>query len=158
MNFSAIDTEVSDEDYGCNSETSNSRKSKWYIERNGSAIHVKKALKLLIPREFISKERSRRHWVADSLHSSLVPIDPSHDVIQFRDVAIRDGDGYIILHILSIISEDGRQLVSTSSKCKHTIRGIIYRDVESNKYGFVSTVFVSRWIPVSKVLYIFSYG
>ena len=27
-----------------------------------------------------------------------------------------------------------------------------YRDVESNKYGFMSTVFVSRWIPVSKVL------
>ena len=73
-------------------------------------------------------------------------------MIQFRDVAIRDGDGYFILQILSIISEDGRQLVSTSSKCKHTIRGIIYRDVESNKYGFVSTVFVSRWIPVSKVL------
>ena len=152
MNFSTIDTVESDEDDGCNSETSNSRKSKGYIERNGSPIHVKKALKLLIPREFISKERSRRHWVADSLHSSLVPIDPSHDVIQFRDVAIRDSDGYFILHILSIISEDGRQLVSTSSKCKHTIRGIIYRDVESNKYGFVSTVFVSRWISVSKVL------
>ena len=72
----------------------------------------------------------RKGEVAHSLHSSLVPIDPSLDMIQFRDVAIRDGDGYFILHILSIISEDGRQLVGTSCKCKHTIRGIIYRDVE----------------------------
>ena len=108
MNFSTTDMVESDEDDGRNSETFNSRKSKWYIEKDGSLIHIKRALKLLIPREFISKERSCRHWVADSLHTSLVPIDSSHDVIQFRDVAIRDGNGYFILHILSIISEDGR--------------------------------------------------
>ena len=151
-NFSTPDIVESDEDDGRNSETSASSKSKWYIERNGSLIHIKRALKLLIPREFISKEKSRRHWVADSLRTSLVPIDPSHDVIQFRDVAVRDGYGYFILHILFIISEDGRELVSTSSNSKDTIRGIIYRDVESNNYGFVSTVLVSRWIPVRKVL------
>ena len=107
---------------------------------------------MLIPREFISKERSRRHWVNGSLHTSLAPIDPSHDVIQFRDVAIADKDKYFILHVLSVISEDGKELVSTSSKCRHTVRGIIYRDVESNQYGFVSTIFVSRWLPVRKVL------
>ena len=142
----------SDDDEDLDSEQPGDRKSKWCIERNGSLIHVKKALKLLIPREFISKERSRRHWVSNSLHSSLKPIDPSHDVIQFRDVAIADKDNFFILHILSILSEDGKELVSTSSKCRHTVRGIIYRDVESNQYGFVSSVFVSRWLPVSKVL------
>ena len=142
----------SDDDEDLDSEQPGDRKSKWYIERNGSLIHVKKALKLLIPREFISKERSRRHWVSNSLHSSLKPIDPSHDVIQFRDVGIADKDNFFILHILSILSEDGKELVSTSSKCRHTVRGIIYRDVESNQYGFVSSVFVSRWLPVSKVL------
>ena len=142
----------SDDDEDLDSKLSGERKSKWYIDRNGSPIHIKKALKLLIPREFISKERSRRHWVANSLHTSLKPIDPSHDAIQFRDVAIADKDNYFILHILSILSEDGKELVSTSSKCRHTVRGIIYRDVESNQYGFVSSVFVSRWLPVSKVL------
>lgn len=142
----------SDDDEDLDSEQPSERKSKWYIERNGSPIHIKKALKLLIPREFISKERSRRHWVTNSLHTSLKPIDPSHDVIQFRHVAVADKDDYFILHILSILSEDGKELVSTSSKCRHTVRGIIYRDVESNQYGFVSSVFVSRWLPVSKVL------
>lgn len=67
-------------------------------------------------------------------------------------MAIADKDNYFILHILSTLSEDGKELVSTSSKCRHTVRGIIYRDVESNQYGFVSSVFVSRWLPVSKVL------
>ena len=142
----------SGDDEDLDSEQPGDRKSKWYIERNGSLIHIKKALKLLIPRKFISKERSRRHWVSNSLHSSLKPIDPSHDVIQFRDVAIADKDNFFILHISSILSEDGKELVSTSSKCRHTVRGIIYQDVESNQYGFVSSVFVSRWLPVSKVL------
>lgn len=49
----------SDDDEDQDSETSTERKYKWYIERNGSPIHIKKALKLLIPREFISKELSR---------------------------------------------------------------------------------------------------
>ena len=81
----------SDDDDDLDSKLSiDERKSKWYIERNGCPIHIKKALKLLIPREFISKERSCRHWVANALHTSLKPIDPSHDVIQFRDVAIAD--------------------------------------------------------------------
>lgn len=65
---------VSDDDEDLDSEQPKERKSKWYIERNGSPIHIKKALKLLIPREFISKERSRRHWVTNSLHTSLKPI------------------------------------------------------------------------------------
>ena len=98
----------SDDDEDLDSEQPGDRKSKWYIERNGSLIHIKKALKLLVPREFISKERSRRHCVSNSLHSSLKPIDPSHDVIQFRDVAIADKDNVFILHILSILSEDGK--------------------------------------------------
>ena len=116
----------SDDDGDLDSEQSSDRKSKWYIERNGSPIHIKKALKLLIPREFISKKRSRRHWVTDNLLTSLKPIDPSHDVIQFRDVEIADKDNHFILYILSILSEDGKELVTTSSKCRHNIRGIIY--------------------------------
>ena len=88
MTSGKTDKLESDDDEDPDSEQFNDRKSKWYIEKNGSLIHLKKALKLLIPREFISKERSRRHWVTNSLHTSLKPIGPTHDVIQFRDVAI----------------------------------------------------------------------
>ena len=60
MNITETDELESDEDKGKDSEPSEG-KSKWYIERSGTQIHVKKALKMLVPREFISKERSRRH-------------------------------------------------------------------------------------------------
>ena len=80
-------------------------KQKWNIERNGEMIHINKALKLLIPRELISKERSRRHWVANDLHKTMAPIDQTRDVIQFRYVAVANGDTFFILHILSILSD-----------------------------------------------------
>lgn len=67
-------------------------------------------------------------------------------------MVIRDGDGYFIFYILFIIFEDGRELVSISFNSKYMIRGIIYRDVESNNYGFVSIVLVFWWILVRKVL------
>ena len=120
MTVAITDEPESEEDKCKDSEPSSERKSKWYIERNGTPIHIRRALKMLIPREFISKERSCRHWVNGSLHTSLAPIDPSHDVIKFRDVAIAVKDNYFILHVLSIISEDGKELVSTSFKCRHS--------------------------------------
>lgn len=129
-------------------------KQKWYIERNGEMIHINKALKLLIPRELISKERSRRHWVANDLHKTMAPIDKTHDVIQFRDVAIANGDTFFILHILSISSEEGKELISTNSRSKCYVRGQVYKDSEyaCNQYGFMTSVFVSKWLPVRKVI------
>ena len=60
MTIAKTDKLESDDDEGQDLETSSEGKSKWYIERNGSPIHIKKALKLLIPRKLISKERSCR--------------------------------------------------------------------------------------------------
>ena len=71
-------------------------------------------------------EVNNEQQMTDNLLTSLKPIDPSHDVIQFRDVAIADKDNHFILYILSILSEDGKELVTTSSKCRHNVRGIIY--------------------------------
>ena len=109
-------------------------------------IHINKALKLLIPRELIPKERSRRHWVANDLHKTMAPIDQTHDVIQYRDVAVANGGTFFILHILSISSEEGKELISTSSRSKCFIRGQVYKDSEyvCNQYGFMTSVFVSK--------------
>lgn len=50
----------SDDDEDQDSETSTERKYKWYIERNGSPIHIKKALKLLF-----QESLSRKNEAAD---------------------------------------------------------------------------------------------
>ena len=40
---------------------------RWYIKKDGNNVHITKALKILLPREYISKERSRQHWVGNPL-------------------------------------------------------------------------------------------
>jgi len=157
VDFGTNSDEDSDEEENLKEKASKNLsqgKQKWYSERNGEMIHINKALKLLIPREFISKERSRRHWVANDLHKTMTPIDPTHDIIQFRDVAVANGDTFFIVHILSILSEEGKELVSTSSRSKCFVRGQVYknRELASNQYGFMSSVFVSKWLPVRRII------
>ena len=40
---------------------------RWYIKKDGNNVHITKALKILLPKEYISKERSRQHWVGNPL-------------------------------------------------------------------------------------------
>ena len=56
---------------------------KWYIKKDGNNVHISRAIKVLLPREYISKERSRRHWVGKSLIQAWKQINKTHDVIRF---------------------------------------------------------------------------
>ncbi|KAJ7381845.1 hypothetical protein OS493_038710 [Desmophyllum pertusum] len=106
--------EETDEEDKTKPTTQSNKKLKWYLQRNGESVHINRALKLILPREYISKERSRRHWV--SKHLPLMnPIASDHNVIRFRDVAIVVGKSFDLLHIVSIQSEDGKELTSTKS-------------------------------------------
>ena len=68
----------------------------WYIGRveNGSVskMHVSRAIKMLLPREFISRNRSQRH-IASAYLPGKSPLDPNHDILKFSDVAIKSSKG-----------------------------------------------------------------
>ena len=51
-------------------------------------IHIKQALKLILPREYIAHCRQKRYWAAKYLPGK-VPLDPTHDVIKFSHVALK---------------------------------------------------------------------
>lgn len=125
---------------------------RWYLSKGGSNLHISRALKLLLPREYISKERSRRHWAGKSLIQAWKQIDESHDVIRFRDVALKDKDKVEFLHILSIQSNEGKEQISTSSKAKGAIRGRPYVEISDDKYNVPYRTLLTTWIPPSKVL------
>jgi len=125
---------------------------KWYINKDGNNIHISRALKLLLPREYISKERSRRHWVGKSLIQAWKQIDKSHDIIRFRDIAVKGKDEVEFLHVLSIQSEEGKEQLSTSSKAKGAIRGRPYKEVSEGKYDVPYKILLTKWIPLKKVL------
>lgn len=86
--------------------------------------------------------------------TSLGNTDPAHDIIQFRDVAVASEETFFTLHILSILSEEGKELVSTSSISKCFLRRQVYRnsDCACNEYGFMTSIFVSKWLPVRRII------
>ncbi len=153
---SEIDEELSETSSSSDSDdqddTTTKSNSKWYIKKGGSDLHISRALKLLLPREYISKERSRRHWVGKSLSRAWKQLDDTHDIIRFRDVAIKGRDKDQLLHILSIQSHDGKEQLSTSSKAKGIIRGHPYTEVSAERYDVPHKPLLSKWIPVHKVL------
>ena len=125
---------------------------KWYIKKDGNNVHISRAIKVLLPREYISKERSRRHWVGKSLLQAWKQIDKSHDVIRFRDVAVKGKENIEFLHILSIQSEEGKEQLSASSKVKGAIRGRPYTEVSEGKYDVPYQILLTKWIPLNKVV------
>ena len=69
-------------------------------------------------------------------------------------MAVDDGNTFFIVHNLSILSEEGKALVSTMSTPKCFIRGQVYKDREytCSQYGFFTGVFVSKCIPVRRII------
>ena len=65
---------------------------KWKVSKRVGGgmtyIHIKQALKLILPREYIARCRQKRHWAAKYLPGK-VPLDPTHDVIKFSHVALK---------------------------------------------------------------------
>lgn len=146
------DSESDQDDHNSDTGKSVPPNMRWYIKKDGNNVHISKALKVLLPREYISKERSRRHWVGKSLIQAWSKIDKSHDVIRFRDVAVRVKDQVEFLHILSIQSEEGKEQISANSKNKGSVRGRPYTEVSQGKYDVPYKILLSKWIPLNKVL------
>ena len=112
-------------------------------------MHISKALKILLSREYISKERSGQHWVGKSLIQAWNKIDKSDDGIRFQNVAVRVKYKVKFLHILSIQSEEGKEQISENSKNK---RGQPYTEVGEGKYDVPYKILLTKWIPLNKVL------
>ena len=67
-------------------------KHRWKITKVAGGtttyIHIKKALKLVLPREYIARCRQKRHWASKYLPGKS-PIDPTHDIVRFSNVALK---------------------------------------------------------------------
>jgi hypothetical protein len=90
-NMSVEETQDSDEEKQDQSNDA-STSDKWYITRkNGKEtekVHINKAFSYLIPREYMSRERSKRHIAAVYLPGEE-PIAEGHDVVRFQHFAVK---------------------------------------------------------------------
>ena len=150
-----------DSDQGNDQENISSRcTSKWHITKleNGEmkSIHVKKALKLLLPREWISRNRGQRH-IASKYLPDHVPLEPDNDVNQFCDVAVKvqvkETPCYQICKVVALRSKEGADIISVNSKKGKdaSVRLTLYRRVD-DYYVVPSELPVSPWKSVSGIL------
>jgi len=51
-------------------------------------IHVKQAIKILLPREYILQCRQERHWASTYLLGKK-PLNPKHDIYKYCDVTLK---------------------------------------------------------------------
>ena len=77
-------------------------------------IPLRTALKILTPREHVSRERSRRHIASNYLPGRGI-IDKTHDIIAFRYVLANLAEEIVVCKIASI-TRNGSFIPSASSE------------------------------------------
>ena len=120
-----------------------------------SKIHITKALKLLVPCEFISRNRSQRHLSTKYLPGHQA-VDPTYDISIFSDVAIKTTLkkrlSFHIAKVASLRSVEGTGKMSVSSKAKsHLIRFLHYVCKESF-YRMPCNMGVTSWRSIISII------
>ena len=131
-------------------------KDRWFITRvikgKVSRIHIRQALKILINREYISRERSRRHIASKYVSSKSV--DENHNVLCFRFVVAKVSNDIHVCKVAALNSNGKHVLSAASDNDSATCRLIPLERVPGEKhlYSFAEKVVVSSWLKVSNVL------
>ena len=138
-------------------ESENSGRRKWFLSKmingNKKEIHLSQALKLLIPREFVSRERSRRH-IASKFLPDRGEISELHNVILFRFVVAKIS-GKINICKVAALNSNGKSVKSASNLDDGvTCQLIPLEKVKSEKdlYVLPHKIVVSSWMKVSNIL------
>ena len=126
----------------------------WYVSKiindKLTLIHVKRAIKIILPREYVSRERSRRHIAANYL-PGLSPIDKNHDVHKYSFYLFKLSTGYHLGKIC-FLEENGNSLTSCSSNRDDAkFRAILLFELDDNKFEFFQPMKLTGWLNIARV-------
>ena len=132
-----------------------SMQKRWYVTQGQGKyrkeIHIKRAIKILLPREYVSRERSRRHIAANYL-PGFQPLQKDHDVQKYRFFLIKLLSG---IHIAKLVflEDKGKPICSCSSESDGVkFRAILYEENESNTFFCRFPVKVTCWLNIKRVI------
>ena len=97
-----------------------------YVDGKLTYIHVSQAIKILFPREYVSRCRQKRHWASKYLPGKE-PFIPTHDIFKYCDVALMvTQKGKRLYHIGRVeameSTRDGSEVTSFELKRKTPVR------------------------------------
>ncbi|XP_031551982.1 uncharacterized protein LOC116289232, partial [Actinia tenebrosa] len=123
-------------------------------------IYIRQAVKLVLPREYVSRSRNKRHVAAKYLPRKA-PLNPEHNIVRFCDIAlkavVKGKKYYDIERIEAIQSFDGSDVASFQLKPNAAVRlrCSIYDyddDEEEEMYAIKNEVILTPWKSASSVL------
>ena len=132
----------------------NKNNREWYVSKalndRITYLHIKRAIKIIIPREYVSSERSRRHIAANYL-PGLEPIDSDHNVQKYRFYAFKLSSGYHLGKII-FLEEQRNPVISSNSANAHVMfRALILSEQGENQFTYSSPLKISRWLNIDRV-------
>ena len=132
----------------------NKNNREWYVSKalndRITYLHIKRAIKIIIPREYVSRERSRRH-IASNYLPGLEPINSDHNVQKYRFYAFKLSSGYHLGKII-FLEDQGNPVVSSNSANAHvTFRALILSEQGENQFTYSSPLKISRWLNIDRV-------
>ncbi|KAJ7377451.1 hypothetical protein OS493_029354 [Desmophyllum pertusum] len=151
--------EIEDED----EEVEGDKGSEWKISKMVAGrmtyIHIKRALKLILPREYIARCRQKRHWAAKYLPGKA-PLDPTHDIVKFSNVALKSTlKGQKVFDIARVegiqSSKDGSHVTSFKLKGDSTTRvrfSLYHRSSADDTFNVHPALGLTQWRASSSIL------
>ena len=121
-------------------------------------MHVKQAIKILLPREYISHSHQKRHWASKYLPGKE-PLNPKHDIFKYCDVALKivqkGKNKFHIGRVEAIQStKDGSEITSfqTKGKVPVQVRCSLYNHEGGGVYGVRDDVILTNWKSSSSII------
>ena len=151
-----------EEEKGANKEEETEAEgSRWKISKivsnRTTYIHIKQALKLVLPREYIACCRQKRHWAAKYLPGKA-PVDPKHDIVKFINVALKSiQQGQKVFDIACVediqSAKDGSHSTSFKLKGDTTMRcHFSFYQRSSTGDHIHPSLGLTKWRPSSLIL------
>ena len=129
-----------------------------YVDGKLTFIHVTQAIKILLPREYVSRCRQKRHWASKYLPGKE-PLNPTHDIFKYCDVALmvsqKGKSFYRIGRVEAMEStKDGSEVTSFELKRKTPvrIRCSLYAHRENDVYCVTTDALLTKWKSQASII------
>ena len=122
-------------------------------------MHIlKQGLKLLLPHEYISRCRQKRHWASQYLPGKE-PLNPKHDIFKYCNVAlkvVRNSTHIYDIGRVEVIESttDGSEVISFEKKGKLSVRVrcSLYTEEDNDVYLVSQDAMLMKWKPPSAII------
>ena len=130
------------------------KQKKWFVSRlyggQLTQIHIKRAIKTLLPREYVSRERSHRDIEANYL-PGLMPNAKNHNVQKYRFFITQPSTGPQVVKLI-FLDSNGKPITSCSSSEQNIkFRAILFVENETGGFNCDSPVKVTRWLNIDRI-------